>query len=610
MSASVHGGIDQSLATTPFVVVDLETTGGSPERDAITEIGAVRICGGEVVGEFATLVDPGRPIPTEIVTLTGITEAMVVAAPTIGEVLPAFLEFARGSVLVAHNSRFDLGFLTASANRLGLDWHFPATLCTVALARRVLTREEAPAVRLSALAALFDATTTPTHRALDDARATVDVLHGLLERIGNRGVGTFAELLDFLPRATPAQRAKRHLADRVPRAPGVYLFRGCGDEVLYVGTAVDLRRRVRSYFAGDSRPRIAEMVALSSRVDHVVCAHDLEAGVRELRLLAAHNPAYNRRSTQPRRGWWVSLTEERFPRFTVGRSARPEPGPLGEPTSIGPIPQRATAQAVADALTRATGLRSCTTRLGARRDYHWCPPHSVSPTTRPVSPTAGPVRGPSSSTAVPATRAGPGDCAAASPIPESVTDYLPRVRAALDVVAGRSDAALHELAATVAAAAEAEHFETAARHRDSLAAVVAALARCHRLRALCDLEQFVVARPGPAGGWRFAVVRHGRLAGAGTADAHTPPMPVVEAVIAAAETVIPSAGPLHGAAPEEAALVYRWITAADARIVDASGGLALPRFSACGWEGWAVRARAARSRETTDGRSREPAGHR
>ncbi|RUP38264.1 MAG: hypothetical protein EKK60_10350, partial [Gordonia sp. (in: high G+C Gram-positive bacteria)] len=216
MCAVVQGGVHQSLATTPFVVVDLETTGGSADRDAITEIGAVKICGGEVVGEFATLVDPGCPIPPEIVTLTGITTAMVSAAPRIGEVLASFLEFARGAVLVAHNSRFDLGFLAAAARRNGLDFHFPATLCTVALARRVLTRDEAPSVRLSAMAALFGSTTTPTHRALDDARATVDVLHALLERIGNRGVGTFAELLDYLPRATPAQRAKRRLADPIP----------------------------------------------------------------------------------------------------------------------------------------------------------------------------------------------------------------------------------------------------------------------------------------------------------------------------------------------------------------------------------------------------------
>src|SRR6185369_6287160 len=126
--------------------------------------------------------------------------------PTIDSVLPAFLEFSRGAVLVAHNAGFDVGFLRAAAERLQLPWKRPPVLCTVRLARRVLTRDEAPSVRLSALAQLFGADTTPNHRALADARATVDVLHGLIERVGNQGVQTYAELRSYLPDVTPAQR--------------------------------------------------------------------------------------------------------------------------------------------------------------------------------------------------------------------------------------------------------------------------------------------------------------------------------------------------------------------------------------------------------------------
>ncbi|MGB8407584.1 MAG: DEDD exonuclease domain-containing protein, partial [Mycobacterium sp.] len=311
-----------------FVVVDLETTGGRAKgdadgrgADAITEIGAVKVRGGQVIGELATLVDPGRAIPPQIVQLTGITTAMVCDAPRIESVLPAFLEFCRGAVLVAHNAGFDIGFLRAAAERAALPWPRPPVLCTVKLARRVLTRDEAPSVRLSALAQLFGATTTPTHRALDDARATVDVLHGLLSRIGNQGVHTFAELRGYLPDVSGAQRRNRHLADALPARPGVYLFRGPSDEVLYIGTAVDLRRRARQYFTGaDPRARMKEMASLATRVDHVECAHELEAGVRELRLLAAHAPPYNRRSKAPHRWWWVVLTDEAFPRFAVVRA--------------------------------------------------------------------------------------------------------------------------------------------------------------------------------------------------------------------------------------------------------------------------------------------------
>ncbi|MGH3968573.1 MAG: exonuclease domain-containing protein, partial [Mycobacterium sp.] len=173
----VEPAIDVPLAETTFVVVDLETTGArmtgadGTTADAITEIGAVKVRGGQVLGEFATLVDPQRSIPPQIVRLTGITTAMVCDAPAIGAVLPAFLEFARGAVLVAHNAQFDVGFLRAAADRCGITWPRPPVLCTVRLARRVLSREEAPSVRLAALARLFTVASQPTHRALDDARA-------------------------------------------------------------------------------------------------------------------------------------------------------------------------------------------------------------------------------------------------------------------------------------------------------------------------------------------------------------------------------------------------------------------------------------------------------
>src|SRR6201991_2310038 len=215
LDADPGGLADVSLRETTFVVVDLETTGGRHSgdgHDSITEIGAVKGRGGQVLGELATLVDPGRSIPPQIVALTGITTAMVCDAPTIESVLPAFLEFSRGAVLVAHNAGFDIGFLRAAAERCQITWSRPPVLCTVRLARRVLTRDEAPSVRLSALARLFAAATTPNHRALDDARATVDVLHALIERVGNQGVHTYSELQSYLPDVTQAQRRNRHLA--------------------------------------------------------------------------------------------------------------------------------------------------------------------------------------------------------------------------------------------------------------------------------------------------------------------------------------------------------------------------------------------------------------
>ena len=225
-------------------------------------------------------------------------------------------------MLVAHNAPFDIGFLKAAASRSARPWPTFQVLCTVKLARRVLTRDEAPSVKLSALAHLFQVTTQPTHRALDDARATVDVLHGLIDRVGNQGVHSYSELVDYLPNVSAISGPNGPSPHTCPERPGVYLFRGPSDEVLYIGTATDLRRRVRNYFTGsETRGRMKEMVALATRVDHVECAHALEAGVRELRLLGAHAPPYNRRSKFPKRGWWITLTDEAFPTAVRGSHA-------------------------------------------------------------------------------------------------------------------------------------------------------------------------------------------------------------------------------------------------------------------------------------------------
>lgn len=186
----VQGTLDElgtPLAGVTFVVVDLETTGGSPAGAHITEIGAVKVRAGEVLGEFQTLVNPGEPIPAFISLLTGITDRMVADSPRINTAVPAFLEFARGSVLVAHNAPFDVSFLKAAAALTGHEWPGFRVVDTAHLARQLVTKDEARDRKLGTLARLFGAATTPDHRALHDARATVDVLHGLLSGSATSG---------------------------------------------------------------------------------------------------------------------------------------------------------------------------------------------------------------------------------------------------------------------------------------------------------------------------------------------------------------------------------------------------------------------------------------
>src|SRR5690606_32104393 len=229
--------------------------------------------GGERLGELATLVDPGRSIPPFITVLTGITDAMVAAAPKLAAVLPTFLEFIRGAVLVAHNAPFDVGFLKAACAELGYPPPANPVVDTADLARRMLTRDEAPNCKLATLARLFRSPNQPCHRALADARATVDVLHALLERAGAFGVHTLEELTGFVRAPSPQQQRKRHLAEAVPQAPGVYVFEDARGEPLYVGKSANLRARVRSYFtAAETRPRIREMIGIAERVRPIVCA--------------------------------------------------------------------------------------------------------------------------------------------------------------------------------------------------------------------------------------------------------------------------------------------------------------------------------------------------
>jgi DNA polymerase III subunit epsilon len=168
------------LADLTLVVVDIETTGWLHEEAEITEIGAVRLTGGQLTGEFASLVRPAGPIPPDISALTGITDAMVGRAPLAAAALRAFLAFAGDCVLVAHNAPFDIGFLTVASAAAGIAWPRAAVLDTAVLARLLLGPDDVPDCRLGTLAEYFDAKTAPCHRALADAKATADVLAGLL----------------------------------------------------------------------------------------------------------------------------------------------------------------------------------------------------------------------------------------------------------------------------------------------------------------------------------------------------------------------------------------------------------------------------------------------
>jgi DNA polymerase-3 subunit epsilon len=531
------------LREVTFVVLDLETTGGAPDGNGITEIGAVKVRSGEELGQFATLVNPGGPIPPLITVLTGITEAMVAPAPTIEQALPALLEFLAGAVLVAHNAPFDTGFLKAACQRHGYRWPSPPVMDTAALARRVLMDDEVPNHQLATLARHFRTRTTPTHRAFDDARATVEVLHALIGRLGSFKIFTLEDAIEFARAISPEQRSKRHLADGLPDAPGVYIFRDAAGRPLYVGTSGSIVTRVRSYFtASETRRRISEMLRVAQRVDPLVCAHGLEAEVRELRLIAAHKPPYNRRSKFPERTAWLKLTVEVFPRLSIVGKVRGDGA-----TYLGPFASRHGAELAATAVYDAVPLRQCGARLSARR--------------------------PSSTCAL----ADLGRCAAPCDLRIDPAEYSRRAAEPFrQLVHGDPEPVVSKLLARMERLAAAQRYEDAARIRARLAALLRAAVRTQRLTSLTRLAEVVAARREPRGGWELSVVRHGRLVAAGVSEPHVHPRTTLATLLATAETVRPGPGPTPCASAEETERVLAWLERPDVRLVECSDGWSYP----------------------------------
>ena len=512
------------LSEVVFVVVDLETTGGPPGADAITEIGAVRVRGGAVESEMSTLVNPGRAIPAQITVLTGITNAMVAGAPPVGEALSAFLAWARldgeSTVLVAHNARFDVGHLRGAARALGLGWSEPTVLDTLGLARRAWSRADVPDHKLGTLAALVGSPIRPAHRALGDARATVDVLHAALEVLAPLGVTHLEDLATAADPVPARRRAKSRLADGLPSSPGVYQFLSAAGQVLYVGSAVDLRRRVRSYFtAAEKRSRIANMLDTTVQVRAIPTPTEIEARVRELRLIAELDPPVNRRSRSPRSRPWLRPVGGPRPRLaatTVLTLAQAD-------GAVGPFPSRA-------------ALAQARRAVESALEMH--------PWDDPGVRTAGP------------------DGA-------GIPDGAEAVRLALS---GRVDLVALPLLERISALAAAERFEEAGMWTARLRSLLLAACRAEKARPLLACPHLIAARRRPGGGWELVAVRWGRLAGSAITPPGADPRPAVRALRATAEVVAPPSRVGAAAGVEETLLLADWALDAGARIVEVDGG--------------------------------------
>jgi DNA polymerase-3 subunit epsilon len=488
-----------------FCVLDLETTGGSPADDRICEIGAVKVRGGEVLGTFHTLVDPGRAIPPFITMLTGLTDAIVRPAPTVEAVLPSLVEFLRGTVFVGHNVRFDAAFLDAAFEREGFPRLAGPRVCTAALARR-LVHDQVPDCRLSTLASRLRLDHQPSHRAFADALATVDLLHLLLERASGLGVFALDDLVALPRQAGSPSAAKLRLTEHLPRSPGVYAFRGGQGKVLYVGRATNLRARTRSYFA-DGRRAIGGLLRATVAIDHLVCSSTLQATALEARLLQRLAPPANL-AGKPRAPAYVRLDPtEAFARLAVVRRARGDAA-----LHLGPLPAASTARLVVEAVESVVPLRRCTAALGRA---------SLPCRDTPCTP----------------AQLGVASCPCAGSI--GAEPYRAHVQQATRAFEGLGAAApvLGALAERMRALAAARRYEEAALVRDRAGALADTLERHERLAALRAAGRIEIRLRDGAG----AVVDRGLLVDAWDADgrrvdpahplAAPPPKPVADGAV-------------------------------------------------------------------------------
>lgn len=351
---------DIDLTTGAFVAVDIETTGGMPGRDGIIELGAARIENGRVVATFGELVEPGNPIPYAVQLLTGITDRMVADAPPIAAVFDRFRTFAEGAVLVAHNYRFDLGFLDYYAEVMtGLPFPRPV-LDTLALAKKL--RPDIGKYNLALLSSMYGVETRPSHRADADARATAEVFLAMQPELATAGLRTVGEAARFCRMGGQQSLAhKLVLTTGLPDVPGVYLLRDRKGKVIYVGRAKNLRVRLRSYFyvnSDASGPRLGDETVSAQ---HIPCHSALDSILLQSRLINRYKPKHN---VSNQRGDFASLiyidTSAKFPALKTADR------PRSRGLSVGPFVNRWAVESLVEQLRDVYGLRRCAARLTKR----------------------------------------------------------------------------------------------------------------------------------------------------------------------------------------------------------------------------------------------------
>jgi len=472
----------QALEQLPFVVVDLETTGGSALFDRVLEVAAIRVRNGVVEDRFECLVEPGMPIPPIVTRITGINASLVRNQPTFESLLPRMRSLMDGAVLVAHNVSFDGNFLASAFRRANVPWEGDR-LCTLRLARRLIPGLHS--YRLDSLCAFLGFTFVQRHRAGPDAEATLEVLQHLLQTALSNGISTLAALLKLQQQPVTKKRHKGRVDEAqvasLPTTPGVYLLKDRHGQVVYVGKSVNVRQRVRTHLRpsgtarGPAQPRLRRRLPHIADVEAIETRSELEALLLESKLVKRYLPEANSllRDYHDYPFIKVDLTDP-FPRLEATRE-RPGDGA----TYFGPFRRASVVSSAVVFLNEQLGLRQCTGRL------------------KPGQPAC----------ALLEMKKCLGPCVSAA----AATQYTQAVEDALAVLRGESTAVLEHAAAKRDQLGDQLRFEEAAELRDRIRNVEQIVGVQQRLSAFADRNLVLVTPDRQSDRIRLLLVRGGRL---------------------------------------------------------------------------------------------------
>lgn len=374
------------VSDTNFIVIDFETTGLNAETNRVTEVGLVHVLGNEILGEFTSLVNPGQFIPSYITDLTGITNEMVYDQPDFNEVLPKIKEYLRGNtnptVIGGHNVSFDYKFLVASAKRAGYEKPELPSICTCRLARRL--NKSLLSKSLYSLSRHYKIKVKRRHRALDDARATAEILIHLLKKMEEEyGIDTLEDALSFQYRKIyekdkippNIKKIKEQIKD-IPAKPGVYKMYSSNGELIYIGKAKSLHDRVNSYFYHNTShtPKVRKLIRQVRKVDFEITGSELSALILESSLIKKHKPHYNSAIKRYKRFPFIKIdVKNKFPKAEKTFEVK-----LDNAKYYGPFRSSFTVESLLERINKTYFLRKCKDKhLKPHKKHSVCIYHDI-----------------------------------------------------------------------------------------------------------------------------------------------------------------------------------------------------------------------------------------